>query len=1176
MVLGQEPETGQLAASAQFAGGYGTPASEDLGQASLQINRGADRQEQEQQDLIAANVEEQQARRHKSLVRRRGSVELEMPVSIAKSTVPFLRSKSVRYANNEETVVVNVTRLHRRDVDPALRRALLDEALETQEQDNEQLFRKYRQRLDRAGVQLSQVEVKFTDINISADVRVGSRAMPTVANAFINAPLDLLTAAKLLPSNRHHLQILKRVTGVIKPGRLTLLLGPPGSGKTTLLKALAGLLRHSSDLQVRGSITYNGENFDSFQVARTCAYISQVDIHQAELTVRETLNFAARCLGVGHKQVYAEELSRREKEMGIEPDPEVDALLKAAAVGGKRSNIVTDLILRILGLEVCADTLVGNQLLRGVSGGQRKRVTTGEMLVGPAKTMFMDEISTGLDSSTTYLIVRCIRNYVHLLEGTVMMSLLQPPPEVFDLFDDVMLLSEGQVVYHGPRENVVGFFAGLGFTISERKGVADFLQEVTSRKDQQQYWTREPQDYSFVPVTAFHEAFESSEQGRAMRALVGAPAPHMPKHLDPLVRQKYALSGWGSFKACLRRDWTLMTRNWFLYTFKSLQVLVLAVVAGTLFLKGSIGSETIQDGTFYLGLIFFSIIHLMFNSYAEQSLMIMSLHVFFKQRAAQFFPAWAFAAPTSLLRIPYSILEGIVWSVIVYWLTGLAPEAGRFFVFLAYLILLHQMGVALFRLMGALGREVSRTNVFGSFVLVLLILLGGFALKYQDIHPWWIWMFWVSPITYGMNALSINEMTAARWSTPLTVDDVTRPVGEWVLISNGLFTASYWRWMPALVLFGYWMLFTGLTFFVLQYAPPPQRSAPLFSAEFLVDRELNRTGKAPEELLEKSLLANNRSSSKKRPKRRRNSRIEGNAAAAGTELVVTVSRTPTETATVDSAMSNVTSSNGSSADAELVMFKSPGAAIAQAAEGGKALALPFQPMSVAFRGINYYVDVPAGAAGGRPTGPGGKPELQLLHNITGSFRPGVLTALMGVSGAGKTTLMDVLAGRKTTGCLEGQIWVGGYPKDQHTFARICGYVEQSDIHSPRTTVREALVVSAMLRLYDTQNKHMVEAFVDEVMELVELIPNRDALVGMPGDWGLSVEQRKRLTIAVELVANPSVVFMDEPTSGLDARAAAIVMRAVRNTVNTGRTVVCTIHQPSIHIFDVSNRSTANN
>lgn len=92
-------------------------------------------------------------------------------------------------------------------------------------------------------------------------------------------------------------------------------------------------------------------------------------------------------------------------------------------------------------------------------------------------------------------------------------------------------------------------------------------------------------------------------------------------------------------------------------------------------------------------------------------------------------------------------------------------------------------------------------------------------------------------------------------------------------------------------------------------------------------------------------------------------------------------------------------------------------------------------------------------------------------------------------------------------------------------------------------------------------------FIDEVMELVELTSLKEALVGLPGVNGLSIEQRKRLTIAVELVANPSIIFMDEPTSGVDARAAGIVMRTVRNIVDTGRTIVCTIHQPSIHIFE---------
>ncbi|GAY57256.1 hypothetical protein CUMW_178040 [Citrus unshiu] len=227
------------------------------------------------------------------------------------------------------------------------------------------------------------------------------------------------------------------------------------------------------------------------------------------------------------------------------------------------------------------------------------------------------------------------------------------------------------------------------------------------------------------------------------------------------------------------------------------------------------------------------------------------------------------------------------------------------------------------------------------------------------------------------------------------------------------------------------------------------------------------------------------------------------------------------------------------------------------------MVLPFEPLTVAFQDLKYYIDTPVEM---RERGFTEK-KLRLLYDVTGSLRPGVLTALMGVSGAGKTTLLDVLAGRKTTGYIEGEIKIGGYPKVQETFARVSGYCEQTDIHSPQITVEESVIFSAWLRLAPEINSKTKAEFVNEVLETIELDGIKDSLVGIPGVNGLSTEQRKRLTIAVELVANPSIIFMDEPTTGLDARAAAIVMRAVKNVVDTGRTIVCTIHQPSIDIFE---------
>lgn len=981
-------------------------------------------------------------------------------------------------------------------------RNLLDRLVRIAEQDNDKFLLKLKERIDRVGLKLPTIEVRFEHLNVDAEAYVGGRALPTISNFVVNILEGSLNYLHLLPSRKKSLPILHDVSGIVKPGRMTLLLGPPSSGKTTLLLALAGKL--GSDLHVSGKVTYNGHEMNEFVPQRTSAYISQYDLHIGEMTVRETLAFSARCQGVGSNYEMLAELSRREKEANIKPDPDLDLYMKAASMEGQEASVVTEYVMKILGLEVCADTVVGDEMFRGISGGQKKRVTTGEMMVGPSRALFMDEISTGLDSSTTFQIVNSIRQSIHILEGTCVISLLQPAPETYNLFDDVILLSDGQVVYQGPLENVLEFFDYMGFKCPERKAVADFLQEVTSKKDQEQYWVRTNEPYSFVTVQEFAETFQLFHVGRKLGDELAAPFDRTKSHHAALTTKKYGVSRKELLKACVSREYLLMKRNSFVYIFKMTQLIFLATTTMTVFLRTEMPRKTIMDGTIYMGALFFTLLTITFNGFSELGLSIIKLPVFYKQRDLLFFPAWIYSLPTWILKIPVTFVEVATWVIMTYYVVGYDPDVGRFFRQLLLFICIHQMASALFRFMAALGRNIIVANTFGSLAVLAIMVLGGFVLSRDDIKNWWAWGYWVSPLMYGQNGMAVNEFLGKSWSQVLP--NSTETLGVAVLKSRGLFTEAKWYWICVGALVGYIFLFNIFNVLALTY--------------------LNPFGKPQAVLSEETLAARNAI------------KIKENAYGDTKNEVQTS-----------------------------VSSRSMSSRVATTTEADKktkrGMVLPFVPLSLTFDEVRYAVDMPQEMKAQGVT----QDKLELLKDVSGCFRPGVLTALMGISGAGKTTLMDVLAGRKTGGYTEGRISISGYPKKQETYARIAGYCEQTDIHSPHVTVSESLQYSAWLRLPPEVDSATRKMFIKEVMELVELTQLSEALVGLPGVNGLSTEQRKRLTIAVELVANPSIIFMDEPTSGLDARAAAIVMRTVRNTVDTGRTVVCTIHQPSIDIFD---------
>ncbi|KAK9861986.1 hypothetical protein WJX84_003567 [Apatococcus fuscideae] len=991
---------------------------------------------------------------------------------------------------------------------------------------------------------------------------------------------------------------------------------------------------------------------------------------------------------------------------------------------------MTDYILRLLGLEVCAETRVGNAMVRGISGGQKKRLTTGEMVIGPKRTLFMDEISTGLDASTTQQIVQCISNLVHLRDCTVLISLLQPPPETFNLFDDIFVLAAGRMVFQGPREEVVPFFESQHFKLPPRKGVADFLQEIVSLNDQEQYWSHPQKAWKYVTPDELANAFEESPPGQQNAEAMASPTERTQEGKDALVHKRYALTGGQAIKACMRRELTLMKRNGFVFAFRFLQLITLSFMAATIFVKTRMHKDNVDQGRIYINAIYFFTFVFIVNGYTESSITVQFLPVFYKLRDDLFYPVYAYLLPILILRLPYSVAICVLFNAIVYFSIGLSLSAGRFFLFLLTSLLMQQISMNAFRTCATIGRSPVTAAAVSFFFIICLILFNGFIIARGDLPRWWIWGFWLNPASWGLRSLSIIECLSPEWSTPFqgvpgfpAMGD-NETVGEAVLEATGLRYPFFWVWIDFGALAAFWIVLNLATYFCLLLLGEPIGKKAVVTEQVGKPETTSQAGPHSSD-------SHNETAVSMAPSKPLDSHaIAIPSAQNGLDGLAPGSAAPGSTASSHSQgvvrfeSEKGMGVSGVEADSmELRKVKQP----SQRRPGASHMTLPFEPMVLTFQNIRYIVPNQAGpsakqpaqqpgqAAAGladldshfpqssshappaypepepdqpvygradqssshgrimesdcegqdgedalgaefaalrakesrrrslsnrqqsrrdlsrspsqllpdglptpiqeqerpvsskswrqadvtpeesipvskkapsarasqrslgahslkrraQPTGEGpSEKELELLKGITGAFRPGVLTALMGASGAGKTTLMDVLACRKTSGRIIGDVRVNGHAQEPHTFARVSGYVEQTDTHSPQTTVVEALWFSARLRQPSSVSNKTLKDSISEIMGLVELNSISGALVGLPGQSGLSVEQRKRLSIAVELVANPAVIMMDEPTSGLDARAAAIVIRAVRRIAETGRTMAATVHQPAIDIFEV--------
>ncbi|KAE9017397.1 Pleiotropic drug resistance protein 1 [Phytophthora fragariae] len=771
-----------------------------------------------------------------------------------------------------------------------------------------------------------------------------------------------------------------------------------------------------------------------------------MDNHIPTLTVRETFKFADMCVNG-------------------RPEDQPEETRDVAALR-------TELFTQILGLEECADTVVGDALLRGVSGGERKRVTIGEVLVGGQSLFLCDEISTGLDSAATFDIIKSMRTWCKTLGGSAVIALLQPTPEVVEMFDDILMINEGYIVYHGPRTEILNYFEGHGFTCPPRVDPADFLIEVTSDRGHRYANGSIPikdlavasEDFNnlFCQSSIYRKTHEAISKGFNEHQFESAEDFKKAKSVANLARSKekseFGLAFVPSTMLLLNRQKLIWLRDPPLLWGKLIEALIIGLVMGMIYFNVS--------STYYLRMIFFSIALFQRQAWQQITISFQLRKVFYKQRARNFFRTISYAIAESVVQIPVNVVVSFVLGTFFYFMSGLTRTFEKYIVFYLVLLCFQHAISAYMTMLSALSPSITVGQALASISVSFFLLFSGNIILADLIPDYWIWMYWFSPISWALRANMLSEFSSDRY---------TGVQSKTLLESFSIKQGTGYIWFGVIVLVAYYFVFTMLNGLALHFIRYEKYKGVTPKA---------MTDNAPEE------------------------------------------------------------------DNVYVQVKTPGAAD-QASVGVKGGGLPFTPSNLCIKDLDYYVTLPSGE------------ERQLLQKITAHFEPGRMVALMGATGAGKTTLMDVIAGRKTGGRIVGDIYVNGELKDPANFSRITAYCEQMDIHSEAATIYEALVFSANLRLPPNFTVDERMNLVHETLDLLELTAISSEMVGR-----LSVEQKKRVTIGVEVVSNPSVLFLDEPTSGLDARSALIVMRGVQSIARTGRTVLCTIHQPSISIFEL--------
>lgn len=795
---------------------------------------------------------------------------------------------------------------------------------------------------------------------------------------------------------------------------------------------------------------------------------------------------------------------------------------------------MADALMRMFGISHTKYTKIGNEYVHGVSGGERKRVSIAEALATKSAILCLDNPTRGLDASTALDYAKTLRIITDVSSKATIMTLYQAGEGIYEQMDKVLVIDEGRCIFQGPCQDAKRYFVDLGFYCPPTQTTADFLTSCThpaERRFREGYADKAPKSPEELEA-----AFKKSQNYQKVLRVVelyeqeleAARFSHIEEFKESVKQAKshrtvskkspYTVSFLRQVYTCLRREfWLFISDKEGIYS-KAFTIIAVGFIVGSLFYGSSLDSSGAYTRG---GALFMSVLFLCWVQLAELMNVFTGRNVIARQQEYALYRPSAVTIARVTMDLVVLLPMVSVFALIMYFMCSLDVVATKFWIYWVFIYITTLAVTSLYRMFASLSPSIDDAVRFSGVTLNLLIIYGGYVIPKPQLTSQYIWFGWinyVNPLAYAFEALAVNEFSnrdLACNPSQLIPHQVLGappidPAHQGCSLTGSSVDATNIpgsRYLESN--YGYershlWRNFGVIIALTMLYILVTAVAAEVFNfANAGAGALVFARNKRSKKALNRKMPH--------RPDVEVGGRIEESSASSR--------HTEAEDVSKQKALTQITSSQ----------------------------------QIFTWENVNYSVPYQGG-------------QKQLLNNVDGYCKPGVMVALMGASGAGKTTLLNTLSQRQAFGVVSGDIFVDGKPPSS-TFQRSVGFCEQMDLHDNTATIREAFEFSALLRQDRNIPRAEKIAYVDTIIDLLELSESQDIVIS-----SLNLEQRKRLTIGVELAAKPSLLlFLDEPTSGLDSQSAYSIIQILRKLSTAGQAILCTIHQPSsasIQQFDM--------